>query len=187
MTVKTTGGTRLKQHLLGLDRAARGGGSSVKVGFFSTARYPAHRGGQSVAEVAYFNEFGTKPHTITAKSGKKLAFTGSGGKAVFADSVQHPGTPERPFFRQAIRIARSQLRKLAVQEMKRANRSARPDRAADQLLPRAGERFKNIIQQRIEDLRTPPNAPATAERKGSSNPLVDEGVMSTAVAWEIER
>ena len=157
MTVKTTGGRRLKQHLLGLDRAARGGGSSVKVGFFSTARYPKNRGGQSVAEVAYFNEYGTKD------------------------------IPERPFFRQAIRIARPQLRKLAAQEMKRANGSARPDRVHDQLLPRAGERFKDIIQQRIEDLRTPPNAPATVAHKGSSNPLVDEGVMSTAVAWEIER
>ena len=157
MTVKTTGGRRLKQHLLGLDRAARGGGSSVKVGFFSTARYPQDWGGQSVAEVAYFNEYGTKD------------------------------IPERPFFRQAIRIARSQLRKLAAQEMKRANGSARPDRAADRLLPRAGERFKNIIQRRIVDLRTPPNAPATVARKGSSNPLVDEGVMRTAVAWEIER
>ncbi len=157
MTIKTTGGRRLKQHLLGLDRAARGRGPSVKVGFFSTARYPTDRGGQSVAEVAYFNEYGTRD------------------------------IPERPFFRQAIRIGRPQLRKLAAREMKRANGAARPDRVSDRLLRSAGERFKNIIQQRIVDLRTPPNVPATVERKGSSNPLVDEGVMRAAVAWEIER
>jgi hypothetical protein len=35
---------------------------------------------------------GTRPHTITAKKRGVLAFVASGGNAVFARSVRHPGT-----------------------------------------------------------------------------------------------
>ena len=37
----------------------------------------------------------------------------------------------------------------------------------------------------ITNLRSPPNTPATIERKGSSNPLIDTGGMRQAVDWRI--
>lgn len=45
---------------------------------------------------ARFFQFGTRPHTITAKKGKTLAFMGAKGK-MFRKSVKHPGTKPRPF------------------------------------------------------------------------------------------
>lgn len=52
--------------------------------------------------VAGFAEFGTRPHVIKAKRGKTLRFD-TGGNVRFAASVQHPGTPKRPFYYPALR------------------------------------------------------------------------------------
>jgi hypothetical protein len=46
---------------------------------------------------AIFVEQGTKPHTITAKSGKALRWTGPDGAVHLAKSVHHPGTKPHPF------------------------------------------------------------------------------------------
>lgn len=46
---------------------------------------------------AAFAQFGTRAHKIKPKRGGALAFIGAGGASVFAKSVNHPGTPARPF------------------------------------------------------------------------------------------
>lgn len=38
------------------------------------------------------------------------------------------------------------------------------------------------VQQKIVDVRTPPNAPSTIRKKGSSNPLIDTGAMRQSVS-----
>lgn len=43
------------------------------------------------------------------------------------------------------------------------------------------------VQQYMVDLRTPPNAPSTIERKGSSNPLIDTGELRQSVTYEIQQ
>lgn len=44
-------------------------------------------------------EYGTRPHEIRPKPGRKaLRWFPGGGKAAFARSVQHPGTDPLPFF-----------------------------------------------------------------------------------------
>lgn len=48
---------------------------------------------------------GAKPHTISAKPGKKLRFRGRGGGFVFAKSVQHPGNRAYKFLYRAHRSA----------------------------------------------------------------------------------
>lgn len=46
---------------------------------------------------------GTRPHVITAKPGKVLAFYWPKiGETVFRKSVNHPGTQANPFFRRVI-------------------------------------------------------------------------------------
>ena len=45
---------------------------------------------------APYVEFGTRPHTITPKTGKMLAFK-VGGKMVFARKVNHPGSKPYPY------------------------------------------------------------------------------------------
>lgn len=46
---------------------------------------------------AHMVEYGTAPHIIKAKSGRKLSFGGG-----FASSISHPGAAPRPFMRPAL-------------------------------------------------------------------------------------
>lgn len=42
------------------------------------------------------------------------------------------------------------------------------------------------IQKEITDLRTPPNAESTIKKKGSSNPLIDTGIMRNSVKYKVK-
>jgi len=55
----------------------------------------------------------------------------------------------------------------------------------DQLLDAAGSVSAGIVKQQITDLRSPPNAQSTIERKGSSNPLIDTGLMRQTVTYKV--
>ena len=41
------------------------------------------------------------------------------------------------------------------------------------------------VQAYMVDLKTPPNAPSTIARKGSSNPLIDTGQLKDAITWQV--
>ena len=91
------------------------------------------------------------------------------------------GIPERPFFRQAIPIAVPEIKKLL------AARIDPETMIIDERLGRElGEILKDRVRERIEDLRSPPNAPATAESKGTANPLLDSRGMLRAVDVRVE-
>jgi len=49
----------------------------------------------------------------------------------------------------------------------------------------AGMTAQEAIREAIIELDTPPNAPATIEAKGSSNPLIDTGRMKDSVTWVV--
>lgn len=51
----------------------------------------------------------------------------------------------------------------------------------DTTIERAGLIAVGEVQQYITDLKTPPNAPYTIEKKGSDNPLIDSGSMRQSV------
>ena len=91
--------------------------------------------------------------------------------------------PERPFFRQALANLESNLLQELADEM-RANPQLSLDANA---IGKIGESAVSAVQERIVDLREPPNAPATVRRKGSSNPLVDTGFMRGQVTYEVDR
>lgn len=55
----------------------------------------------------------------------------------------------------------------------------------DKFLQDMGRKGQNIIYNEITALDTPPNAPSTIKRKGSSNPLIDTGAMRQAATWQI--
>lgn len=58
-------------------------------------------------KTAAFLEWGTRPHKISAKSGRALRFM-LGGRAVFRKSVNHPGTkPYKTFYRATFTAYRS--------------------------------------------------------------------------------
>lgn len=54
-----------------------------------------------------------------------------------------------------------------------------------QALSRAAIMFKNAIQREITNLKEPPNAESTILKKGSSNPLIDTGLMRSKVEWKL--
>ena len=185
--VQRRGGQRLKRLLR---EAGKGGVSGVKVGFFSTAKY---EDGTPVAAVAAWNEFGTGPHTIAPKEAKVLAFTGSEGQTVFAKSVQHPGVPERPFFRRAIAEMEDGVSKIV-----KSGLDPKKMVVDEQLADRVGLYAAGQVQESIVALNDPPNSPATIAQKrkklhgkkgtgGGETPLLDTGTLRNSVSWEVER
>ena len=185
--VQRRGGKKLQRLLR---EAGKGGVSGVKVGFFSTAKY---QDGTPVAAVAAWNEFGTGPHTIAAKPGKVLAFTGSGGETVFVRQVNHPGIPERPFFRRAIAEMED-----GVSKILKSGLDPKKMVVDEQLADRVGLYAAAQVQESIVALNDPPNSPATIAQKrkklhgkkgtgGGETPLMDTGTLRNSVAWEVER
>ena len=54
-----------------------------------------------------------------------------------------------------------------------------------QALSKAAIMLKNAIQKEITNIKEPPNSPYTIEKKGSSNPLIDTGLMRSKVEWKL--
>lgn len=145
-----TGGRRLQRKIRRAMTAI--GVDEIQIGFFNTAKYPD---GKPVASVAAKNEFGTR--------------TGDGDVII----------PERPFFRQALDIAKEQ-----VFEHLKDNVDGGTLVVNETLGDEIGEIVQQAIQERIVELREPPNAPSTlARKKPKTNPLIDTGTMRTAVGY----
>jgi hypothetical protein len=58
---------------------------------------------------------------------------------------------------------------------------------AQTVFKRLGARIAGDIQDKIRDIRTPPNAPLTVENKGFDNPLIDTGGLRMHVTWKLVR
>ena len=160
--------------LAALRQASKASGvHSVDVGFFDTARYPD---GTPVAAVAAWNEFGTERKGFHRNLRQRV--------------------PERPFFRQALYIANSH-----VPDIVRRGIDSKTLEVTPSLAEEVGLYVQGEVQQRITDLRHPPNRPITIhggwlgkpgkglyiKGKGSSNPLIDTGTMRTAVTFMVHR
>ncbi|MED1201954.1 hypothetical protein [Heyndrickxia acidicola] len=52
---------------------------------------------------------------------------------------------------------------------------------------RLGAKIVGDIQEKMRDIRTPPNAPLTVENKGSDNPLIVDGSLRRHVTWKLVR
>ncbi len=132
----------------------------LEVGFFSTAKYST---GEYVAQVAYWNEYGT---TLS---------------------------PPRPFFRNAIKDKSKEWLELYKDTQFQT-------RDMYKTLGIVGTVIKDDIATSITDLTSPPNSPITinggwirhsngkafkVKGKGSSNPLINTGLMRDSVSYEI--
>ena len=107
--------------------------------------------GTPVAAVAAWNEFGTSR-----------------------------GTPERPFFRNAIKGASYDLMPVLLEVVEPGNMEFTTIAAN-----RVGLAMQGRVQKSITVLRDPPNAPSTIRRKGSSNPLIRDGFMRESVTYVV--
>jgi len=93
-----------------------------------------------------------------------------------------PPIPSRPFFRQALEAVEPEVVRLVERRVDSETMVAYP-----QLADEVGLTVAQAVQQRIVDLREPPNAPYTIAQKGSSNPLIDTGQMRLSVTWRVEQ
>jgi len=73
----------------------------------------------------------------------------------------------------------------AQPEINRIVKKYGPIEPLEMVLHRMGQAGQDSVQQYIEDLRTPPNSKMTRDLKGSSNPLIDSGVMQKSVTYEL--
>ena len=159
------GGNRLRAFVKKAEAARRKAPVSVEIGFFSTARYSpvrqGKRGGQKrkplpVTVVAFWNEFGTQ------------------------DAAGNVLTPERPFFRNAIENVKNDVRAVVAARVNTATMAM--DTTTARL---AGQMVEDAIKTEITRLRDPANEPSTIARKGSANPLIDEGFMRQSVTYRV--
>lgn len=141
-----TGGVKRVTKGKGVDLLKEVEGALLKVGILAgTGEHIS--GGGTVAEIYFWNEFGTE---------------------------DIPARPTlRPALNENLRKYVQIMAKLAAQEL----------RGENQILGLLGAAAVADVQAAIVSLRNPPNADATIDRKGSSNPLIDEGEMRQSVSW----
>lgn len=113
--------------------------------------------GTPVTNVAAWNEWGTN-----------------------ASSQRPFDIPERPFMRPTVRAERD-----AVREMLRARVDSRTMTVTTLDASAIGAYMQGRIQLAITRLQSPPNAPSTIARKGSSSPLLDTGFMRMNVSYQV--
>jgi hypothetical protein len=103
----------------------------------------------------------------------------------FGSSDGH--TPERSFLRSTVDV-QGEAYAVALVAVLDAARKA-PIGAGNAVirrgLGRLGAKAVGDVKRTITDLDTPPNAPSTVERKGSSNPLIDTGRLRQSIDFEV--
>ena len=87
--------------------------------------------------------------------------------------------PPRPFFRNAIDNNMQKWIDFLGRDLVNTNN-------AELSYNRLGEMARGDIAESITQLDTPPNAPKTIARKGSSNPLIDTGFLRANVTFKVD-
>lgn len=87
--------------------------------------------------------------------------------------------PPRPFFRNAIDNNMQKWLDFLGRDLVNTNN-------AETSYNRLGEVVRGDIVESITQLDTPPNAPKTIARKGSSNPLIDTGFLRANVTFKVD-
>jgi hypothetical protein len=146
----TPHGKGLKESIKGAKTAA------IKVGILSgTGEHPNADKGQTIAEIAWWNEFGTVRNGVQA-------------------------IPARPFLRTAMAENRREYMRLAKDLLRKMLTGKISAKKAQGIL---GLTAQSDVRNKITSIRTPSNAPETIARKKSSNPLIDTGAMRQHINW----
>lgn len=88
--------------------------------------------------------------------------------------------PERPFLRTTIKENRAKYIELVKDLMVKI---VNGKLAADKAVAILAEKAVADVQTKIDTIKSPPNTELTKEWKGSSNPLIDTGLMRKSVNW----
>ena len=90
--------------------------------------------------------------------------------------------PERSFMRSTMRAEQDKYTDAMAKGMERVLSGKM---SVEQVLGLVGLQVVSDVQKTITDLDDPPNADATIERKGSSNPLIDTGRMRQSISFDV--
>lgn len=88
--------------------------------------------------------------------------------------------PARPFLRPAIEEGTPKFVRLAEIDLPDILLGKQP---VSRLTNRMGNLAVGLVQQKITDIKTPPNAPSTIAKKGSDNPLIDTGALRQSINY----
>lgn len=88
--------------------------------------------------------------------------------------------PARPFLRPAIEEGQPKFLRLAEIDLPDILLGRQP---VSRLMHRMGNLAVGLVQQKITDVKTPPNAPSTIAKKGSDNPLIDTGALRQSINY----
>lgn len=91
--------------------------------------------------------------------------------------------PARPFLQPAIEDGAPMYRRLAEVMLPRVLSGEMEMRT---LLEQLGDLAEGHVKLKIDEIKTPPNAPSTIAKKGSDNPLIDEGTLRQSIRYVID-
>lgn len=124
----------------------------IKAGFFDGK----YSNGESIANVAFWNEFGT------------------------FSKLKNRHIPPRPFMRNVAndKAKMQRLANIAKIELEKGKDS-------DEIAEIIGEQLATMIKMSISQGEFTANAKGTIKRKGSSRPLIDTGLMLGSVSYKV--
>lgn len=90
--------------------------------------------------------------------------------------------PARPFLRPAMEEGTPKFVRIAEIDLPDILLGKQP---LTRMLHRMGNVAVGMVQQKITDVKTPPNAASTIAKKGSDNPLIDTGALRQSINYEV--
>ena len=120
---------------------------------------------------------GTEAATLSYDDGTRVV------DVAVANEFGTDNTPARPFMRLSFSDIKNQCTPIFNQSVIALNNNNTHE--YDQSLDATGSVAAGIIKQTITDLRSPPNSQFTIDKKGSSNPLIDTGLMRQTATYKI--
>jgi hypothetical protein len=154
-----------------------GDGTAVLAGLpKNSIPYP---NGTSVVLVGATHEFGA---SITVTPQMRGFFRGIGHP--LKASTQTIRIPERSFLRATVKDRQNQ--KKYADFIKRGLQKMLEGKAtSNDVASLLGQEVQFDIQQKILEIKDPPNSPMTIQRKKSSNPLIDTGHLRQSIRFEV--
>lgn len=105
---------------------------------------------------------------------------GQGYASLGATGPHKINIPARPWLSPGVESGNAEYVRIIEQ-------SLRDGELMSEALERVGQVAVGFVQKYIVDLRTPPNAPSTIKKKGSSNPLISSGAMRQSVTFKVTK
>jgi HK97 gp10 family phage protein len=119
------------------------------------------------------------------KAGTKLEGYSNASELISVVVFQEFGTkhiPARPFVSTSFDENKE---KINSTKKKLYERIIQGNMTTENALRIIGIMHVNQMKRKIRDISSPPNAPSTIKKKGSSNPLIDKGQMINSVTHEV--